>query len=137
VVTGVHPYSIVVFDAMCVLCSANAQLILRHDRTGQFRLASIQSELGQKLYRRLGLDPHDPESLIVVRGEEVLRDSDAVIAIWDGLRGAWRLACAARMIPRPIRDPLYRWIARNRYRLFGKRETCWLPDQRYADRILR
>jgi predicted DCC family thiol-disulfide oxidoreductase YuxK len=121
---------------MCVLCSANAQLILRHDKAGHFRLASMQSAVGRELYSRFGLDPNDPDSLIVVDRERMVRDSDAVLAIWARLGGLWRCAVAFKVLPRAVRDPLYRWIARNRYRLFGKRETCWLPDPQYADRIL-
>jgi predicted DCC family thiol-disulfide oxidoreductase YuxK len=129
-----HP--IVVFDALCVLCSANAQLILRYDKAGRFRLASMQSDVGRELYRQFGLDPLDPESLIVVDGERMLRDSDAVLAIWTGLGGGWRIATGLKIVPRALRDPAYRWIARHRYRLFGKRESCWLPSPEHADRLL-
>ncbi|WP_423342459.1 thiol-disulfide oxidoreductase DCC family protein [Rhizobium sp. HT1-10] len=73
---------IVVFDAMCVLCSVNAQFILKHDRNRHFRLASMQYEVGADLYRRFGIDPADPESIIVVDGEKFYRDSDAVLAIY-------------------------------------------------------
>lgn len=128
--------SIVIFDAHCILCSANAQFILRHDHEKNFLLASMQGEFGSQLYRQFGIDPEDPESLILVRGDEMIRDSDAVIAIYVGLGWPWRLVAVAKLIPSILRDPLYRMIARNRYRLFGKRDQCWLPDEKFIDRLL-
>ena len=128
--------AIVVFDAVCLLCSANARFIAKHDRAGRFRLASMQSEAGAALYRRFGIDPADLETLILVDGDRALRDSDAVVAIWSGLGWPWRAAAAYRLIPASLRDPVYRRVARNRYRLFGRRETCWLPDPDVADRFL-
>lgn len=127
---------IIVFDALCVLCSANAQFVLKHDKRGHFRLASMQGETGSALYRKFGIDPADPETLIVVNGETALRDSDAVLAIYSALGWPWRALGAFRLVPRPIRDPLYRLIARNRYRLFGQRQTCWVPDERLRARVL-
>ncbi|UIK06461.1 thiol-disulfide oxidoreductase DCC family protein [Neorhizobium galegae] len=127
---------IIVFDAMCVLCSANAQFVLRHDRAARFRLASMQGEVGAALYRRCGIDPENPETMIVVDGQSVLRDSDAVLAIYDGLGWPWKALSIVRLVPRFIRDPLYRLIARNRYRIFGRREACWLPSPEQARRIL-
>jgi predicted DCC family thiol-disulfide oxidoreductase YuxK len=82
------------------------------------------------------LDPADPDSLILVEGERALRDSDAVLAIYDGLGWPWRLVALGRIVPRFLRDPAYRWVARNRYRLFGRRETCWRPDPSVAERFL-
>jgi predicted DCC family thiol-disulfide oxidoreductase YuxK len=129
-----HP--VIVFDAMCVLCSANAQFVLRYDRLEYFRLASMQGEVGTALYRKFGIDPANPVTLIVVEGDVALRDSDAVLAIWSALGWPWRALTAVRMVPRAIRDPLYRLVARNRYRLFGQRETCWVPTADQAARIL-
>ena len=126
----------IVFDALCVLCSANARLVLRHDRTGHFMLASMQSEAGAALYRRFGIDPADPETLIVVQGGKALRDSDAILAIWTGLGWPWRALGVFGLVPRALRDPGYRFVARHRYRLFGRRETCWVPDAAQRDRIL-
>lgn len=127
---------IIVFDAECIFCSANAQFVLRHDRAGHFRLASMQNAVGASLYRRFGIDPADPESLIVVEGDRALRDSDAVLAIYAGLGWPWKALAVLRLVPRAIRDPLYRWVARNRYRLFGRREACWVPPPEHADRVL-
>jgi len=127
---------IIVFDAMCVLCAANAQFVLKHDRRGCFRLTSMQGEIGAELYRQFDMDPADPDTLIVVDGGRVLRDSDAVLAIYAGLGWPWKLAAVFRAVPRPLRDPCYRWLARNRYRIFGRREHCWLPTKEQAGRIL-
>lgn len=129
-----HP--IIVFDAECVLCSANAQFVLRYDTRGRFRLASMQGEVGAALYRRFGIDPADPETMILVEGDSVLRDSDAVLAIYAGLGWPWRAMTAFRLVPRVVRDFAYRLVARNRYRMFGRRETCWMPSPDQAKRFL-
>ena len=129
-----HP--IILFDAMCVLCSANARFVLRHDHRGLFRLASMQGEAGAALYRRFGMDPDNPDSLIIVEGERLLRDSDAVLAIYAALGWPWRALGLFRLVPRMIRDPLYRLIARNRYRLFGRREECWMPKPEHTRYVL-
>jgi predicted DCC family thiol-disulfide oxidoreductase YuxK len=129
-----HP--VIVFDAQCVLCLANARFVLRHDRRAHFRLASMQSEAGAALYRRFGIDPADPETMIVVEGDRVLRDSDAVIAVYRALGWPWRAAGVLALVPRALRDPLYRWVARNRYRWFGRRDVCWAPDPRWRERML-
>lgn len=127
---------IIVFDAECVLCTANARFVLRHDHVRHFRLASMQKDVGASLYRRFGIDPANPESMIVVSGDRVLKDSDAVLAIYAGLGWPWRAVAVLRFIPRFLRDPAYRWLARNRYRIFGRRETCWVPQPGDADRLL-
>lgn len=127
---------VVLFDAECVLCSANAQFILTHDRDGTFRLASIQTAVGAALCRAHGLDPADPTSILLIEDDCVRRDSDAVIGIYAALGYPWWLIGLFRAIPAFLRDPVYRWIARNRYRLFGKRTTCWVPSATYRSRIL-
>lgn len=127
---------IIVFDAMCVLCSANAQFVLNNDRNGHFLLASMQGEAGSALYRKFGIDPTSPETMVVVTGDNALRDSDAVLSIYEALGWPWRLVSALKIIPRALRDPAYRFIARNRYRVFGKRESCWLPTQDQAKRVI-
>lgn len=130
------PGPIIVFDALCVLCSANAQFVLRHDRAHRFRLASMQGPVGAALLQAHGIDASDPDTIIVVDGARAWRDSDAVLAIYAGCGWPWRALAALRLVPRPLRDALYRWVARNRYRLFGRRETCWLPSAADRDRLL-
>ena len=127
---------IILFDAECILCSANAQFVLTHDRKKRFRLAAMQGEVGSGLYRRFGIDPTNPDSIIVVDGDKMLRDSDAVLAIYAGLGWPWKALALFRLVPRVIRDPLYLFVARNRYRISGKRKSCWLPSPDYRDRLL-
>jgi predicted DCC family thiol-disulfide oxidoreductase YuxK len=127
---------IILFDAMCVLCSANAQFVLNNDRHGHFLLASMQGEIGCALYRKFGIGPTAPDTLVVVTGDTALRDSNAVLSIYHGLGWPWRILSALRIIPRFLRDPAYRFIARNRYRIFGKRDACWLPSAEQARRVL-
>lgn len=127
---------VILFDAECVLCSANARFVLKNDRRGHFRLASMQGEAGSALYRQHGMDPRDPVSLLVIEGHRVRQDSDAVLAIYGALGPPWNLLGLLRIVPVALRDPVYRWIARNRYRLFGKRQTCWVPPPGYRDRFL-
>ena len=129
-----HP--IIVFDAECVLCSANAQFVLQHDHRHHFRLASMQGEVGTALYRRFGMDPANPDSLVLVTGDAMRRDSDAVLAIYSALGWPWRVMSVLYLVPRFARDPAYRWLARNRYRLFGRRQTCWLPTSEHARYVL-
>jgi predicted DCC family thiol-disulfide oxidoreductase YuxK len=127
---------IILFDGHCVLCSANARFVLRHDRRRRFRLAAAQSEAGAALQRRFGLNRDSLETIAVIEDGRAITESDAVIAIAAGLGWPWRAAAAAKLVPRALRDSLYRWIARNRYRWFGRRESCWRPDPADADRML-
>jgi predicted DCC family thiol-disulfide oxidoreductase YuxK len=127
---------IILFDGVCVLCTANAQFVLRHDRRGHFRLASVQSEAGEALCRRFGVDPDNPDTMLVIEGDRARRDSDAVLAIAEGLGWPWRSLGVLRAIPQGWRDAVYGRVARNRYRLFGKRETCWVPSAEQRARIL-
>ena len=128
--------AVIVFDARCILCSANARLILRRDRRKLFQLAAMQGEAGAAVLRANGLDPDNPDTIIVVDGERVLRNSDAVLHIYKRLGWPWRALGAAAIVPRPLRDLVYRLVARNRYRWFGKLDQCWVPDAADRDRLL-
>jgi predicted DCC family thiol-disulfide oxidoreductase YuxK len=129
-------YPLVVFDGECVLCSANARFVLGRDRRRRFRLTTAQGPLGAALYRHFGLPSDEEGTILVIDRGRLLTDSDAALAIPAGLGWPWRIAAAARIVPRPLRDRAYRMIARNRFRWFGRRETCWLPAPADSDRIL-
>ncbi len=127
---------VIVFDGECVLCSTQAQFVLRHDTMRKFHFTVAQGETGHALYRRLGLKTDVHETILLVDGDRVLMRSDAVIAIARGLGWPWRALSTLAILPRPVRDGLYRLVANNRYRWFGKRDTCWRPTPDVADRIL-
>lgn len=135
-VAGSAAHDIIVFDAECVFCSGNAQFVIKHDKAGRFCLAAMQNETGRAIFREAGIDPDDPESLVVVTRGRILRDSDAVIHIYRHLGWPWRSIVALRLVPRKLRDPVYRLIARNRYKWFGRRSTCWVPRPQDQERML-
>ena len=126
----------VVFDGACVLCSGWVRFLLRHDRAQRFRFAAMQGEAGRRLLAMHGLDPDDPISFLLLDASGATTDSDAIIAVLARLGGPWRAARALQAIPRGLRDPLYRWLARNRYRWFGKNDACYLPSDAEHDRFL-
>jgi predicted DCC family thiol-disulfide oxidoreductase YuxK len=119
-----------------VLCSRSAQFVLRHDRRGIYRLMAAQTSLGHALYVHYGLDPRDYQTMILIADGVPAFRSEAVIRIAQGLGLPWSLAAIVRMLPRAVRDWLYDALARNRFRVFGRRATCFLPDPRDADRFL-
>ncbi|MDC8015808.1 thiol-disulfide oxidoreductase DCC family protein [Tahibacter soli] len=127
---------VIVFDGVCLLCSRWVGFVLRHDRTARIRFAAMQSASGRALLARHGLDADDPLSFLYVADGRSWQDSDAILRVLTGFGGAWRLAGAARVIPRALRDAGYRLIARNRYRWFGRRDVCLVPDAAVAARFL-
>ncbi|HEV2843602.1 MAG TPA: thiol-disulfide oxidoreductase DCC family protein [Thermoanaerobaculia bacterium] len=129
-------YPIVLFDGVCNLCSTSVQFILQRDPTGKFRFASLQSDLAQRLLTEHGLDPKALDSVVVIDGDHLYRESDAALRIARDMKGAWKALAVFRVIPRSVRDWAYRLIARNRYRWFGKKESCWLPTPEVRGRFL-
>ncbi len=127
---------VIVFDGTCVLCCGSARFVLRHDRHRRFLLTTAQGEFGQALYHRLGLSGVDFETMLLAQGDSVWTHSEAAIRIAEGLGWPWRAAGVCRALPRPVRDAVYRFVARNRYRWFGRRDTCWRPTPEEAERIL-
>jgi len=127
---------IVVFDGNCVLCSAFAQFILRHDRRRQFRLMAAQTPLGAALYRHYGLDPVDYQTNLLIDEGCLWQKSESSLRIFERLGFPWSLVGALRVLPLVLRDRLYEIVARNRLHWFGVRPTCYFPDPAEADRFL-
>lgn len=124
--------AVIVFDGVCVLCNGWVRFLLRHDRAGRYRFAAMQGEAGRTLLASHGLDPDDPSSFLLIeydRGSQpqVATDSDAVRRVLVGLGGVWTLAWLSALVPTFVRDPLYRLVARHRYRWFGRHDACSVP----------
>ena len=127
---------IIIFDGYCALCSGWAQFVLRHDRNAVYRLLRAQSPLGRALYVHYGLDPDDYQTNILLADGIAWFESEGSIRMAEGLGWPWSLAGCMRILPRPVRDRLYAFVARNRLRFFGKRETCYAPKACDQDRFL-
>ena len=127
---------IVVFDAQCLLCNSWVQFLLKHDKQGIFQFAAIQGKVGGQLLADAGLKIEGLQTLLLVDGAQSWQHTDAILRVLHALGWPWRLAGVARLIPAPLRDALYRVIARNRYQWFGKSEQCLMPDPAVAMRFL-
>jgi len=135
-----HP--ILLYDGICGLCNRVNQFVLRRDAGAAFRFASLQSALAARVLARYGENPRDLDTFYVVvnsgePGEYLKSRSDAAVFVMQTLGGFWRVVgSAVKLIPKFLRDWGYRLIARNRYRIFGRAEACFLPQPRYKDRFL-
>lgn len=127
---------LVIFDGDCVLCSGSARLLLRLDRHGRFRLTTAQSAVGAALRRHYGVTQDDADSVVLLQDGWLFLHSTAVLTILAGLERPWRWLSAFKLAPEGARDRVYRWIARRRYRLFGRRRACYVPRPQWRDRFL-
>ena len=129
------------YDGVCGLCNRLVQFILKRDRNHRFLFASLQSELAETLLKRHGEDAHDLDTFYVVidhdkPGERVLMRSDAILHVVRTLGGIWSMASVGSVLPKVIRDAMYGLVARNRYRVFGKHESCMLPSPEHRAKFL-
>jgi predicted DCC family thiol-disulfide oxidoreductase YuxK len=118
---------VIVYDGHCYLCSGWARFHARHPTVPPFSLVAMQSDNGRALLSANGIDPADPATFLVIDRGRCMTDSDAAIHVVTALGGAWKSVEIVRILPRAWRDAAYRLVARNRYRWFGKRTTCYLP----------
>lgn len=125
-----------IFDGVCNLCNASVDFIIRHDKRGRFRFTANQHEAGKQILAAQGLAPDSADTVFLYEGGRLYSRSSAALRIARGLGFPWSLAWAGMILPRPLRDAVYAWIARNRYRWFGKKETCRLPTPEERSRFL-
>lgn len=122
-----EPYSIILFDGECNLCNGAVDFVIRRDANHHFRYASLQSEIGRSMLKEHGKNPDILDTIILVSGKKVYMRSSAAIRVCNKLGSLWPLMNVFLIVPSPIRDVVYDWIAKNRYKWFGKRDTCRLP----------
>ncbi|MBN5035401.1 thiol-disulfide oxidoreductase DCC family protein [Stenotrophomonas maltophilia] len=128
--------AVIVFDGVCALCNRWVRFLLRFDRKGRYRFAAMQGQQGSAMLRAHGLDPQDPMSFLLLDAQGTWTDTDAILRVLAGLGGGWRLSGVLKVLPRGLRDAAYRALARNRYRWFGRNDTCHLPAPEQAARFL-
>lgn len=127
---------IYLFDGHCVLCSRAVQYVLRHETTPDMRFVAITSAEGRSLAAANDIDPDNPESFLIIENDKVLRSSDAIIALGRYIGGVHKMASIGKILPRPFRDWLYGQIAKNRYKVFGRTESCYVPTPESRGRFV-
>lgn len=120
-------HALVLFDGVCNFCNDRINFIIKHDRKNYFRFAPLQSETGKKVLRENGRDDQDPDTFILVENGKIYDRTTAALRIAKKLNGLWPLLYAFIIVPPFIRDVAYRIIAKNRYRWWGKKESCMIP----------
>ncbi len=127
---------VVLFDGVCKLCNGWVKFIIRHDRARLFKLAAVQSAEGQAILRWFGMPADSFATLLYVEGRDLFVRSEAIARILRQLPAPWPLLALFRFLPLSLRDWCYDRIARNRYRLFGRYDSCLLPTPDHAGRFL-
>ncbi|MFM2309061.1 MAG: hypothetical protein RLY87_1182 [Chloroflexota bacterium] len=127
---------ILLFDGVCNLCSGVVQWVIPRDPAGRIQFASLQSNAGQHYCARYGIDGTSLNSVVFIHEHIAYQESDAALMLISVLPGPLRHLSLLRVVPRFVRDPIYRWVARNRYAWFGKAESCMLSMPGYTERFI-
>ena len=133
--------AIVLYDGVCGLCNRAVQFLLKRDRHDRLQFASLQSDLAANLLNKHGIDHTKLDTVYAVlnygdSNETLLAKGDAFLFFGKAIGGIWTVAQAGRIIPRPVRNWLYDFVARHRYQVFGKAESCMLPDPKQRHKFL-
>jgi predicted DCC family thiol-disulfide oxidoreductase YuxK len=127
---------VILFDGICNLCNRSVLFIIKRDRKKKFLFASIQGEKGKDLFSKLNLPLNDINSFVLIDKGKAYTRSSGALRVLKELGGKWRLWYACIIVPEFIRDGVYKWIAKNRYKWFGKKETCMTPAADLKERFL-
>lgn len=128
--------AIILFDGICNFCNGAVQWIIFRDPKAYFHFASLQSKTAETLFTTYGIQEKCLDSIVLIEEGRYYTESTAVLRICKGLGGWWKLLYGFIVIPRFIRDWIYRWIAKNRYHFWGKREQCMVPSSEIRKRFL-
>lgn len=131
-----HDEHVILFDGVCKLCHAWSRFIIKNDTARLFRLCSVQSPQGKAILEHFGYDSEDVTTMLLAQTDRCYDKSDAFLQVMHGLGWPYRILYAACIIPRPIRNWLYDRIALNRYYLFGKYDSCILPEPDHQKHFL-
>ena len=126
---------IVLFDGVCNFCNSSVQFIIRHDKSKALKFASLQSNTGQELIAKYNI-PKDVDSVIFIENGNAFTKSEAALRIADNFGGVWKMMRILKVIPAFISNLFYDIIARNRYKWFGKKETCMIPSPEIRNRFM-
>ena len=128
--------AIILFDGVCNLCNASVQFILKYDDKNQFLFAPLQSDAGRKLLLQFNVENINLMSIVLIEDDKVYEKSTAVLRIGKKLRAPWNFLYSFIIIPKAMRDYIYYFIAKNRYKWFGKKDTCLPVSSKYKNRFI-
>jgi predicted DCC family thiol-disulfide oxidoreductase YuxK len=126
---------VILYDGVCVFCSRWVRFVASRDRVARFRFTAIQSGYGTRLAQAFGIDPQDPDTNAVIHAGVAYFKSDAALTVL-GLLPGWSFVRVLFAVPKPLRDGVYNLVARNRYRIFGRYEACFVPDAGMRARVM-
>ncbi len=124
----VEKHPIILFDGVCNLCNSSVQFVIRHDPQRHFRFASLQSDFGQSVLTKFDLPTNSLQSFILLENNKIDTKSTAALKVARRLSKGWNLLYVFIIVPAFIRDAVYQVFAKNRYKWFGKKESCWIPS---------
>lgn len=127
---------VLLFDGVCNLCSASVQFVLKRNSKENVHFASLQSEFAAKALKDSKLPTDYLNSLVLLENGRTYVKSDAALKLAKHLDGAWKLGGVFSIVPKFIRDAVYDWVAKNRYKWYGKKDVCWIPEPRWKARFL-
>jgi predicted DCC family thiol-disulfide oxidoreductase YuxK len=127
---------ILLFDGVCHFCNHTVQFVIRHDKQEKFRFAALQSSSGQKLLKKFDLPTNDFDSFVMITTNTFYTKSTAALQVCLVLGGLWRILYVLKVLPKPLRDGIYTILAKNRYKWFGKEESCMIPSPELRKRFL-
>lgn len=128
--------AIVLFDGVCNFCNHSIQFIIKRDPKGYFKFGALQSEEGKALLAQHGLPPEALDTIVLIENGKAYTYSTAPLRITRKLVFPWFLFFIFLLVPTFIRNPIYKWISRNRYKWFGKQESCMMPTPEIRKRFL-
>jgi predicted DCC family thiol-disulfide oxidoreductase YuxK len=126
---------VILFDGVCNFCNSSVQFIIKRDPKGLCRFASLQSDIGQAYLSKYNLGDY-ADSFVLIEKDRVYLKSDAALQITKNLAGAWKVFYILKIVPRPLRDLVYSFIAKNRYKWFGKKAACMIPTPDIKSRFI-
>lgn len=127
---------IILFDGYCNLCSWSVHFIIKRDAQDHFRFASLQSETGNYFLKKFKISGDFDQSVVLVEGNAIYFESDAALQTAKRLRHLWPLLYILILLPKPTRDTIYRFIAKNRFKWFGKKDSCYMPREDLSYKFL-
>lgn len=127
---------VLLFDGVCNLCNSSVQFIIKNDKKGKFKFASLQSDYGQKAIKDYNLGDENLKTVILIANGKAYKKSTAALEVAKRMDGLWPLLYIFWIVPYPLRDLIYNWVANNRYKWFGKKDQCMIPSPALKDRFI-